>query len=182
MKNELVRRVGVVIASLLVLALGSPGIAGAARRVPKAQKPCTLLAISQIEAQFGGPVTRLGVDPIGKDTCAYEVAPNSTSPQGGKLLTISFWPNPVTGTGGASDAVAAVTSQRDFEQGVDLPGLGAAAYLNDFNRALFVAKNAKRAYGVQWADNDITDFGLPAPPLVIDRLRALASDMIAPRR
>ncbi len=178
MRNEMVRRVGVGIAASLVVVLVGTGVADAAKRTPK---PCKLLAISQIEAQFGGPVTRLGVDPISKDTCAYEVASNPTSPQGGKLYTISFWPNPVTGTGGATDAVVAVTSQRDFEQGVDLPGLGAAAYLNDFNRALFVAKNAKRAYGVQWADNDISDFGLAAPQPIVDRLRALAGDMIGPR-
>ena len=51
------------------------------------------------------------------------------------------------GTAGAADAVVAVTSQRDFEQGVDIPGLGAAAYLNDFNRVkAFAASEARNGF------------------------------------
>jgi hypothetical protein len=176
------RIVAPVVTSLAILALGAGAASGSVTdRKTKPEKPCKLLTTSEIETQFGGPLTKVDSDPSSKDDCGYEVAPNTLSSQGGTLIIRLVYPSRDPGALGV-DALDSVAKQKEFDIQtqpiVDITGVGAAAYLNDFNVTLTFAKNKKRAYSIQWADNDISRFGLPTPQPIVDRLEALALEIL----
>ena len=173
-----------VVASLLVVALGASTVAASVpekRKKLKPESPCKLLTQAEIETQFGGPLTKVDADPNSKDDCGYEVAPNDLTPQGGGLTIRLLWPSKDSGTAAGTDALDAVSKAKEFDSQlqpvIDITDVGAAAYLNDFNVTLTFAKSKKRAYTIQWADNDISGFGLPTPQPIVDRLKALALEI-----
>ena len=145
--------------------------------------PCKLLKVAEIEAQFGGPLTRVDSDPESKDDCGYEVAPNDVASQGGELIVRLLWPSKDSGKSAGTDALDAVAKAKEFDGQtqpiIDITGVGASAYLNDFTVTLTFAKDAKKAYSIQWADNDISTFGLATPQPIVDRLKALALEIIS---
>ena len=173
------------LAAVLALALGAGAAAGSVgdRKKLKPQNPCKLVAKAEIEAQFGGPLTKVDSDPNSKDDCGYQVAANTLTSQGGELIIRLLWPSKDSGKSAGTDALDAVAKAKEFDSQtqpiVDITGVGAAAYLNDFNVTLTFAKNKKRAYSIQWADNDISSFGLATPQPIVDRLKALALDIVS---